>query len=78
MYYIIFYFEYQPLEVCSVEGALKSAQFIEDDPEAPDVALVIVRLALADFGRQVVRGADCCSFRDNHLFFFVQERATCM
>ncbi len=41
-----------------LEGNLEGAHLIEDAAEAPDVALVIIRLSLAQLRRDVARRAD--------------------
>ena len=41
-----------------LEGLLESAHFVEDAAEGPDVALLVVRLSLAQFRGDVARGPD--------------------
>ena len=38
----------------------QSHHFVEDTAQAPDITLLIVRLLLTYFGRQVVRRSDSC------------------
>ena len=51
-------FEHKPFHRVSVESMPEGDHLIEDAPERPDVRLLVVRLLLADFGREVVGRAD--------------------
>ena len=44
--------------VLRFEGVAEGAEFVEQAAQGPDIALFVVRLLLAEFGREVERGAD--------------------
>ena len=50
--------QHQPVEIFGVEWALERAHFVENHTKAPDVTFVVVRLAFANFWREVVRRAN--------------------
>ena len=44
-------------EVLAGEGVLEGAHLVKNAAEGPNVGCVVVGLALADFGRHVIRSA---------------------
>lgn len=52
-------FQHQPLHVACFKCMLQRGHLVENAPKRPDVRFVVVRLVLANLGRQVVRGSDC-------------------
>lgn len=51
---------HQPCQAAGLKGMLLRAELIDDAANAPDVTLVVVRLALTDLWAEVIGGAHNC------------------
>lgn len=56
-------FQEQGCLVFGFEWVLKSANFVKDAAKRPDVGLIVVRTVLANFGTEVIRGANFGSYK---------------
>jgi hypothetical protein len=51
-------FDYKCLHTICIKGMLQRRHLIENTRQTPDIRFLVIRLLLADFRRQIVRGAD--------------------
>lgn len=58
--FTLYNFEDQRALVVGFKGVLESTELVQDTPQRPNVAFVIIRFFLTEFRTQVIWGADNC------------------